>query len=379
MGRERAVVIIGGAAILSGALGTVHAFSVFVAPLEAAFGAGRDAVSLTYGIALAALTSAVLVGPRVFGRVAPVRLALGVGLMAALGALVAAAAPGFWAVWLGYGLIFGFANGLGYGFGLQVAAQAAVGREGVAMGVVTAAYALGAALGAPFFESALTGGLGAGFWALGAATTAAGVAAAALFAIGHARWRGGVAAAEFERSDGLRVSRLWLGYGAGAAAGLMAIGHAAPLAEGLGVEAAWRAPAVIAVANLCGSLAGGAFADGRRRAAALAAPPVLSALGLAALAMFGASVLFPALAVIGFAYGALIAAYPSVIAKISGPASAGVYGRVFTAWGLAGLTAPAAAGAIFEATGEYAAALIAAAALAVVAAFAGFFAAPRDP
>ena len=42
--------------------------------------------------------------------------------------------------------MFGAANGLGYGYALQISAQANPRYKGFAMGLVTASYALGAVL-----------------------------------------------------------------------------------------------------------------------------------------------------------------------------------------------------------------------------------------
>ena len=48
-------------------LGSVHAFSVFIAPLEALLGLPRSEVSLIYSLALVAITTAVLLGYRIYG------------------------------------------------------------------------------------------------------------------------------------------------------------------------------------------------------------------------------------------------------------------------------------------------------------------------
>lgn len=109
---------------MSVVLGSIHAFSMFLEQLEIQFATTRSTVSLTYSFALLALTIAVLFGPRFFGRWSAATLVLFACAMAACGALIAGMAGSLWTVWLGYSLIFGLANGLGYGFGLQIAAQA---------------------------------------------------------------------------------------------------------------------------------------------------------------------------------------------------------------------------------------------------------------
>lgn len=76
-----------------------------------------------------------------------------------------------------------------------------------------------------------------------------------------------------------------------------------------------------------------------------------------------------ALGVLGFAYGGTIAAYPAVIAKrFPGDAGPRIYGRVFTAWGAAGLFAPWAAGMLFDQSQDYTSALWVAMATAVISA-----------
>ena len=361
--------------LVSAVLGTIHAFSVFIDPLEASFAASRSAVSLTYSLALVSLTSAVLVGPRLFGRWSAAAFIAGACAFAALGAVVAALAPSLPMVWLGYSLIFGAANGLGYGFGLQLAAQVSPGREGFAMGVVTAAYALGAALSPALFEGA--GGFTNAMLGLAAALAVAGAVSAIM--LRGVRFAPGSAAGGAQAPAQEQIL-LWLGYFGAVLAGLMVIGHAAEIARSFAAPApAWVAPMLIAIANLGGSIACGRAADhvpGGRILIALAAATAATAFALASL---GGAVLV-ALALVGFCYGGAIAVFPAVIAKRYGmAASARVYGRVFTAWGAAGLAGPWLAGALFDRSGDYDAALFTAAAvgLAGAAAFSLLFARPR--
>jgi OFA family oxalate/formate antiporter-like MFS transporter len=76
------------------------------------------------------------------------------------------------------------------------------------------------------------------------------------------------------------------------------------------------------------------------------------------------------LGVIGFCYGALIAVYPYTVALAFGPRlSAQAYGRVFTAWGAAGLAAPWLAGYLYDSSGNYYAALLVAAGIGLISAF----------
>ena len=101
----------------------------------------------------------------------------------------------------------------------------------------------------------------------------------------------------------------------------------------------------------------------------LAGLPALSALALMLLIpVASASLAVGLLAVVGFAYGAVIAVYPVAIANRFGADGPQVYGRVFTAWGVAGLAAPWSAGAIYDLGSGYAAALAIAAAVSALSA-----------
>lgn len=356
--------VLGAAMVLALVLGSVHAFSVFLVPMEQLYGASRSAVSATYSIALVALTVAVLVGHRVYAVVSAPAFSAGLLAAAALGTAVAAFAPALTVVWLGYGLVFGAANGLGYGFALQASAQANRSRSGLAMGLVTAAYALGAFVSPLAFDTALAvGGVTAGMLTLAGALLAA-IPVTWIF-LNAAGFRFQVETAEGPgdgRQTSGQVTVLWLGYGTGVAAGLMAIGHATGIATAAGLSGAYvlAAPMCIAIANMAGSLIGGRLIDAMAPRPVLALLPVLSGFTLYAMAASGAGVLMlVALAALGFFYGAIIAAYPAAIAATHGPvAGIRIYGRVFTAWGAAGLLAPLAAGALYDRSGDYRIALL---------------------
>jgi len=99
---------------------------------------------------------------------------------------------------------------------------------------------------------------------------------------------------------------------------------------------------------------------------------VITTCALISLVVFGRlGGLLISLSVIGFAYGGTIAAYPAAIAKLFGiKDSARIYGRVFTAWGCAGLLGPWFAGFLFDISRDYQLALIIAATFGLVSALA---------
>lgn len=368
--RFAGLVVLGAASIVSAVLGSIHAFSVFMEPLENQFSEPRSAVSLTYSLALVALTLAVLFGPKIYGVRSAAFLMLFVCFLAASGALLAGMASSLLVVWVGYSLVFGIANGLGYGFGLQIAAQFNPGREGLAMGTVTASYAFGAMLSPVMFDFAIRmSGFGAAMMALAVALLIAGLISAFLM------WK--VGATFLIKASGTAVKfasvgtqqLLWLGYFGGVLAGLMVIGHAAGIATSIRPDIdSWVAPAVIAASNLFGSLVAGRLADKFQLGKLLILLALITPAALFSLTIFGSFIgVMLGFAAVGFAYGGTIATYPAVIVKLFGmQQSAIVYGRVFTAWGFAGLVGPWLAGFLFDWSGGYHVALLAAATIALV-------------
>jgi OFA family oxalate/formate antiporter-like MFS transporter len=349
------------AGLLCFVLGSVHAFSVFLVPLETTYAVSRGTVSLVYSFALITLTISVLIGSRFFHRFEPNMILLTSGLAAAAGTFITATAPSFTVVAIGYSLLFGAANGVGYGFGLQLAAQANPGREGLAMGIITACYATGAMLAPGLFVWALSlGGFQAAMFGLTGALVIAAIASGLIIRGTQARLQ----ALPIETTDSQvsvrDIALLWLGYGTAVFSGLMVIGHAAEIARQAGLTGViWLAPALIAGLNLVGSLLGGHMADRVSSRLLLSALPMLASVSLIGLlAGQSVAIIVFALACVGFCYGATIAIYPSIIAKMYGMAnSPRIFGKVFTAWGAAGLLAPWLAGALFDAAGGYTIAL----------------------
>ena len=151
----------------------------------------------------------------------------------------------------------------------------------------------------------------------------------------------------------------------------MVIGHAAEIVRSDRLESlVWLAPALIAGFNLLGSLLGGYLADTMSSRTLLRGLAIVAFAALTGLALTAPGpIVFAGLAAIGFCYGAIISIYPSIIAKRYGMTNGPrLYGRVFTAWGAAGLAAPWLAGFLYDVAGNYSTALLAAAALSLASA-----------
>ncbi|WP_162913369.1 MFS transporter [Rhodospirillaceae bacterium SYSU D60014] len=362
--------------MLSGSLGSLHAFSVFLEPLERSFSATRAEVSLLYSLATACLTLSLLGGHVLYRLIPPAALAGLVGLVAAIGMAVAGAGSSLLVIGFGYSVLFGMANGIGYGFSLQIARQALPDRKGFAIGAVTAAYAFGVVIFARVFAVLIAvGGAGTAMLVMAGVLLCAGAGAASLLKLSRA---GEFAPAPLllpidgALRDRRLFSLLWTGYCLAAAAGLMAMGHAAGIvaAKGGQAEQLVFGTMLIGLGNGAGGFTAGWLADRWPGRILLMFFTILSAAVLALLAYTTSPVAaIVALASVGFAYGGIIAIYPIAIADYYRPEDvAKVFGRVFTAWGIAGLAAPWIAGILFDASGSYVLALALAAVAALFAA-----------
>ena len=345
--------------------GSVNGFSVLLEPWEDLLKAPRSHVSLIYSLSLVFATLGVMGGYRIYPLQPPPILVAIICFVSAAGAFIAGSGQTLFIAFLGYGLLIGGAGGIGYGFALQIAAQAMPERKGVAMGAVNAFFGLGAMLFPFVFKPALaSGGISAAMNVLAACLFGAGLIAGLLLYLSAATYetepRREPATSPREAVPTQAI--LWVGYGTGAAAGFMAIGHAAEIVGSVGGDAEQKlaGPILVAFGSMLGGLGGGWLADRASPRTLLTLLPLLSVCALFTLSAVGAPrIVLAGLSVVGFCYGAMIAAYPAVVASYFGTLAASrIYGRIFTAWGLAGLTAPWFAGFLYDRFGDYILALI---------------------
>lgn len=324
------------------AVGTLFAWSL-VAPAVTADAGAAGSGEAVFAVALVSFTVALLGVGWALRRLG----ARGLLCVAAVGAGAGLALTAAWqrpeVPWLGVGLLFGASNGLAYGVAVSLAARVPRERRGTASGLVVGAYAAGPLLlglvAPPALSAAgwrtcvgvlavVVGGL------VGLAAAVAPVGAVAGASAGRAR-------VPVPRRT---QAALWVLFAGGAAPGLVVFATAAPFAtaRGLDVGTAGTAVTLLAAGNLGGRLAAGWWSDRVGRLPALVTSLAVTSAALLVLAAVAAAAVVPAgYAALGLAYGAVSALVPAVTADRVGPrAFAPVYGRVFTAWGCAGLLAP---------------------------------------
>lgn len=342
-----------GCVLLSGVLGSIHAYSLFIESFESDLGVGRGEAGAPYSVALASLTVVVLVSHLLFRLVPGPLVVLIASGGAAIGLLLAASANSLAGVVLGYGVVFGAFNGLGYAFSLQRASESNPDRRGFALGLVTAAYALGGASTALLLDKQVAAsGATSGLRWLALAIAVTGIVTSVLLTNNDSPARRSPARLS---SANLRIlAPLWTAYLLAVLAGLMALGHAAAIVDDAGGPGG-AAVVAAGLASASGGLWVALVADRTATDRLLRLLPLGSAvvLVIAAVVSHGV-VLMVAVAGIAFTYGALIAIYPLAVAQRFGQDGySRAYGRVFTAWGTAGLVGPVGAGHLFEVTGSY--------------------------
>jgi len=363
------LVAAGGVANL--AVGTLFAWSLVAPRVVADAGAPRGSGPAVFALALGVFTVVLLGVGRWLARVGPRRLLAAAALAAGSGIGVTAAVQRPEAPWLGVGLLFGAANGLAYGVAVALAARVPAARRGTASGVVVGAYAAGPVLLGLLAPRVLP----AVGWRTCLAVLA--VLVAGLVGLAAALAPGGAEGEQrrdrFEEPvPGTTVAALWVLFAGGAAPGLVVFATAAPLASatGLGPGAAGAAVSLLAAGNLAGRLGAGWWSDRAGRMPALATALAATAAALAGLAVRAApAVVLTGFLVVGLAYGAVSALVPAATAdRVGVRAFPAVYGRVFTAWGCAGLLAPLLAASVTDAGGAQPGLLLLAVPLALAAA-----------
>lgn len=371
-------------------LGTVYCWSCYLVPLEIALGVGRGVLSWVFSITTVFFTIAVAkVGPSLYSRVKPATIGGCAAAVAGIGMLVTSQSLSFVSVFplfAGYGLLFGGAAGVGYGLSVQISTAAPFG-EGLSVGLVTSARAAGAFLFAPIVRCLLdSGGVKYAMSSMGFLLLAC---APLLFLLLN---KGGLdePLADPKRDPEERITpeqaardatlrpamvTLWASLGLGVSAGLMVVSHAAVLlfSHGASIGVATAGISIVSACTTLGRVFGGWFCDrewcGPRRVLRLA--PLIAAPALAWASVSNTSVLAAqcALAAASLTYGAMGSAVPTEVRRRVGAGNfARAYGKVYTAWGLAGLAAPAAAGVLYDYAGNYVAALAAATGLCLLSA-----------
>ncbi len=368
--RARPGVALAAATIVSLPLGSVYAFSVLVGPLEQLLQASRSELASVFGISTVFFTVGANLGPRFFGQISAPRLVVLTGALAAAGVVLAAAAPSLVWLILGYGLLFATGGGMAYVVVLQCVNAAPLTRPGLVNGYLVSLFPLGAMLAAPTF------GLGldwvgvrhtlAGLAAVVALTALAGallVAYAGIVLVRPGRQAISDPTQARDRSRGT-FWKLFAVFFLAASAGLMVLSQAAAMvvAFGAGRSASLFATTGITAAIAAARIVGGWLIDRLPVPIVAASAQTFALAGAIALtAMPSPQMAIATLGMIGIGYGLISGVTVGAVASYWPKAEFGrITSRVYIAWCLAAVSLPVLAGRLYDLTGGYEKAVMAA-------------------
>jgi MFS transporter, OFA family, oxalate/formate antiporter len=387
---------VAGALSMNFALGTLYAWSVFVAPLEMQFGWKRADTSLVFTVAVIVFALTFVVAGRIQDRYGPFYCSLAGGILVSLGFYLSAYTNSLPYLIVCFGVIGGLGNGFGYATPIPVMAKWFPDKRGLAIGLAVGGYGAGSAVFGPLAQLKLipTYGLPTTFRVLGVVffvMTMIGTFLLKNPPSGYhpAGWapestfKSTATSVEFTPTAMLQTRTfylMWIGYALGCSAGLMVISQLVPFARSAGIAAAALSTMTLVVGaagNASGRILSGWMSDRLGRINVLRAMIAISMVAMPFLYAAGASIglLYVAVFVVYWCYGTQLSVNGAAAADFWGTKNAGInYGLLFTAWGVAGTIGPVIGGRLYDQYHDYKAAFYAAAGLAVLALLCELFA-----
>lgn len=378
------------------ALGTLYAWSVFVAPLEKEFGWNRAQTSAVFTIAVAVFAISFIVAGRLQDKYGPFWISVTGGLLVSLGFIVCAWTQSLGWLYFWFGVMGGIGNGFGYSTPIPVMAKWFPDRRGLAVGLAVAGYGGGSALFGPLANLKLipTYGWRTTFIVLGCIFLVMTMVGAYLLknpAVGYrpAGWAPSATAKaagttyDFTPSEVLRTRTfyfMWIAYALGTSAGLMVISQLVPFARSRGISSAALATmglVVGAIGNASGRILSGWLSDALGRLNTLRLMIGISAVAMPILYWVAGNValLYVLVFAVYWCYGTQLSVNASTTSDFWGTKNAGVnYGLLFTSWGVAGIIGPRIGGVLFDKYKNYEYAFYTASLLAVIALISEFMA-----
>ena len=254
-------------------IGILYAWSVFVAPLEAELGADRATVSGAQSLCLFTATIGCFVMHRLLHWLTLPQLTLVMGAVTAVGLALAGYGQSVAALYVGYGVLYGFGAGILYFVAMTAASIDGPVRPSIAMSINMSAVAAGGIAWSPGLAFVIDGvGPATAFGMAAAVVLAAAAISAALIAFSgkEAPATGAIGLFQDMLTDRPRVVIvIFLGFLCVAFTALAIIGHAATMMAAWGASAGETqfAPMLSSAGYVAGALVGGLLTDaltGRR-------------------------------------------------------------------------------------------------------------------
>lgn len=330
-------------------LGGVYAWNIFVPELVRSYGYNTAQTQLVFGTIIYVLTLTMLFKGKLESKAGPWVMLLVCGVL--LAAVHTAAGYGrtcLPALWLGYGVVSGFAIGFGYVTLLAVMIRWFEKRKGFACGMIVAAYGFGAVILSFIAQMFLDRG-----WDVMSIFELVGVffgsviCVCAIIIKNPEYYSRETCVPTIQYRQVVRNFRFWIlamTTGLATFPGLMILGNLKPIAASFGYKSsiAVLAISLISVGNAAGRVVGGAMHD-RFRESIITTILIMIIMGLALLFAAGAggSIGFIIIILmIGISYGGIIAGIPSQVAHEYGHENFGrMYPIIFTVHGMAAIIA----------------------------------------
>ena len=378
-----------GGLLMNLALGSLYAWSVFVAPLEKEFGWKRADTSRVFTWAVVVFAISFIVAGRLQDKLGPFKISIMGCILLTAGFLLSAKTTSLTYLIVCFGVIVGIGNGFGYATPIPVMAKWFPDKRGLAVGLAVAGYGGGSAIFGPMANLWLipTYGWRTTFVVLGVVFFVMTVVGAFLLKNPPAGYRppgwtpapASKAAAttyEFTPGEMLRTPAfyfMWVAYALGTAAGLMVISQLVPFAKAsisriTGLQT--MTLVIGAVGNASGRILSGWMSDAIGRLNVLRLMIGISAVAMPLLYLTGSNVamLYVMVFIVYWCYGTQLSVNAATTSDFWGTKNAGInYGLLFTSWGVAGVIGPRIGGKLFDTYKDYKVAFYWAAALSVIA------------
>src|SRR5713226_4879428 len=264
------------------ALGTLYAWSVFVAPLEKEFGWKRADTSLIISIAIFVFAISFVLAGRLQDKKGPFWISVTGGVLVSIGFFLSAWTTTLGWIFFAFGVLGGIGNGFGYATPIPVMAKWFPDKRGLAVGLAVAGYGGGSAIFGPLAGNWLipTYGWRTTFQVLGVIFLVMTLGGAFLLKNPPAGYRppgwspapAAKAAAtthEFTAGEALKTPAfyfMWIAYCLGTIAGFMAISQLVPYAKSVGLAALGTTAIVVgAFGNASGRILSGWLSDAMGR------------------------------------------------------------------------------------------------------------------
>jgi OFA family oxalate/formate antiporter-like MFS transporter len=376
-----------GGLLMTLALGTLYAWSIFVTPLETEFGWKRAQTSSVFTLAVVMFAASLLLAGKLQDRFGPFWISVTGSLLVSLSFLLFAYTYSLYSLFFFYGALGGAGLGFGFGTVVPVMAKWFPDRTGLAIGLALAGFGGGSAVFGSIANLVLFPRFGWRTSCMILSGIFLVMTMTAVFLlrnpapIRHQPANNSVpctiiARHQYTPGEVLRTPAfylLWLGFGLGSTAGLMVISQLIPFANSQGIASTTLATlglVVGAFGNVSGRVLSGWLSDIMGRLNTLRVVLAISCVAMPALYWVGAhlTALYVLIYCVYFSYGAQASVIPTTVSDFWGTRHAGAnYGTLFTAWGFAGILGPTLGGVLFDKYRNYGVAFHTAAALAVVA------------